>query len=499
VICAGVTALLAGIAGAWSPCGFSMLDTIGSALGDARRAVMFIAIAMFSVGAVVGGAATFGLLAFLGSLLGHGDGALRDALAGVLAIAAAVADWRGLRITPQISRQVPERWRWIMPLPLVSGLYGVLLGLGFTTFILSFAVWALAGISFAADSVALGLTVGIAFGIGRALPILWLAPGLGTAAGQRRLDQLGLEPRLWLGLRRLDAIGLGCCALALAGVSASATTLLASGSTDPTADGSLLAWQQIGVGGVLDTGVGSPMALPGSWPALGGGNIAWEQAGAVVVANETTLTPTETVTLPSDLTVTSIAVSTDWLVINGIDSAGGGTLDAVALDAPTTLQSVARSQFAGAIGRPQLDGDEVVYAFGTSKLSAIYEVDLATNTKTALRLTHANWAFANPALLSDRLLYEQTGRCEQRLLIGPANRIRHATTLLTLESTVSRDTGYEPGYIPNYDQASHCPNRRAGRGGKITLGATALSGDDAYVTEYPKQQTAAEIIAVPLS
>ena len=36
-----------------------------------------------------------------------------------------------------------------MPVPLAAGLYGVLLGLGFTTFILSFAVWALAGIAVA--------------------------------------------------------------------------------------------------------------------------------------------------------------------------------------------------------------------------------------------------------------------------------------------------------------------------------------------------------------
>ena len=43
----------------------------------------------------------------------------------------------------------PESWRRVMPVPLAAGLYGVLLGLGFTTFILSFAVWALAGISVA--------------------------------------------------------------------------------------------------------------------------------------------------------------------------------------------------------------------------------------------------------------------------------------------------------------------------------------------------------------
>ena len=54
-----------------------------------------------------------------------------------------------MRIVPQVRRQVPEPWRRVLPLPLAAGLYGVLLGLGFTTFVLSFAVWALAGISFA--------------------------------------------------------------------------------------------------------------------------------------------------------------------------------------------------------------------------------------------------------------------------------------------------------------------------------------------------------------
>ena len=44
-----------------------------------------------------------------------------------------------------------------MPVPLAAGLYGVLLGLGFTTFILSFAVWALAGIAVALGDPALGV------------------------------------------------------------------------------------------------------------------------------------------------------------------------------------------------------------------------------------------------------------------------------------------------------------------------------------------------------
>ncbi len=70
-------------------------------------------------------------------------------VAAAIAVAAAAAEARGMRIVPQIRRQLPQGWRWTMPLPLASALYGVLLGLGFTTFVLSFGVWALAGISVA--------------------------------------------------------------------------------------------------------------------------------------------------------------------------------------------------------------------------------------------------------------------------------------------------------------------------------------------------------------
>ena len=51
-----------------------------------------------------------------------------------------------------------------MPVPLAAGLYGVLLGLGFTTFILTFAVWALAGIAVALGDPQLGLAIGLGFG-----------------------------------------------------------------------------------------------------------------------------------------------------------------------------------------------------------------------------------------------------------------------------------------------------------------------------------------------
>ena len=73
-----------------------------------------------------------------------------------------------------------------MPMPLAGALYGVLLGMGFTTFVLSFGVWALAGISLAVGDPAIGAIVGLCFGLGRAIPVVALAPLAGTPPGRGR-------------------------------------------------------------------------------------------------------------------------------------------------------------------------------------------------------------------------------------------------------------------------------------------------------------------------
>jgi hypothetical protein len=206
-----ITALAAGVTGAWSPCGLSMVDTLAPD-GYARRlATSLAACATFALGALAGGAITFGGLALLGAALGAGSAAA----AAVVAVAAAVAEARGLRIAPQIRRQVPEAWRRTLPVPLASLGYGVLLGLGFTTFVLSFAVWALAGVSIALGEPALGLAIGLAFGAGRALPVISLAPFAATERAGAITAAMCERPAILSGLRRVDAVALAACALAL--------------------------------------------------------------------------------------------------------------------------------------------------------------------------------------------------------------------------------------------------------------------------------------------
>jgi hypothetical protein len=194
-----VTALAAGVTGGWSPCGLSMVETLAPG-GFARRLRTSLA-----------ACATFALA---GSALGAGGPAAVGA-AAVIAVAAAAAEVRGLRIAPQIRRQVPEAWRRVLPVPLAAAGYGVLLGLGFTTFVLSFAVWALAGASIALGDPALGIAIGLAFGAGRSLPVIVLAPFAGTDRGGAITAAMCERPAILLGLRRVDAIALAACAVAL--------------------------------------------------------------------------------------------------------------------------------------------------------------------------------------------------------------------------------------------------------------------------------------------
>ncbi|MGH2992321.1 MAG: hypothetical protein ACRDL1_02150, partial [Solirubrobacterales bacterium] len=193
-------AVLIGLTGTWSPCGFSMVETIGPTGHTGGRWTAIAASVTFVPGAIAGGIVSFGAFAALGGLA-HDAGAAAYLVAAAIALVAAAAEARGTPIVPQIRRQLPEHWRRALPMPVAAALYGVLLGLGFTTFVLSFGVWALAGISFAVGDPEAGLVIGAAFGAGRALPIALLAPIADRPLGVRALELMAERPGLYRGAR----------------------------------------------------------------------------------------------------------------------------------------------------------------------------------------------------------------------------------------------------------------------------------------------------------
>jgi len=459
-------ALAAGITGAWSPCGLSMVETLGPQGYAGRLRTTLVACVTFSLGAVAGGVATFGGLALLGAALGAGSAGA----AALVALAAAAGEARGLRIVPQVRRQVPEGWRRTLPVPLAAGLYGVLLGLGFTTFILSFAVWALAGIAVALGDPALGLAIGVAFGVGRALPVVALAPG-GSGA------PMAERPEVLRALRRIDAVALVACAVALGAAPAQAAAAIAArGASDPSADGTLLAWHR--PGGQPGLLAGAP--LPGTRPALGGGLVAWLEPGAVVVRDVVRLRAGAT---------DALAVSAGWVAWREQVLLGRDALVAAPLGTGEGPRQVALAGAEEELGRPALAGGVLAFHVAGARGSRIESIDLATGARTVLR-EERGAQLTNPALHGDALLYVRATSARQQLRIGPrlprpAARDR---ALYGTVATARRDRGHEPGERHHRHGHPRPGPAQPRRGVADTLWTTALGDRHAWVTRLRQRR-----------
>ncbi len=443
-----IVALLAGLAGSWSPCGLSMVETLERARGG---------IVTFAAGALAGGVVTFGGLAWLGASL---FGPL-VALAVAVLLVCALGDAAGRRIVPQVRRQVPESWRRILPVPAAAALYGVLLGLGFTTFLLSFATWALAIACLAVGTPATGALVGLAFGAGRALPVAVLAT---RADGAARIAE---RPDVLRGLRGAVAAALLIAAVVLAATPPSARAdVLARNATDPSASAGNVAFHVPGSAGQLVRSDGTRTALPGTHPALAGNLVAWIAADRVVVADVATLTPALTIPAPGANALALSASHVAWRAGDAIVAhalAGGGAVTA----------------YAGAgLGRPVLDGPRIVFDRSTRTGSRIIAVDLATGVRRTLRRARSA-LLLGPSVVGRRLMYVRSTYRRQRILLG--GRVVYSTT-----PTARRDVGYETGRHPHH-QGYPKGRRPAGyarppAGLTVTLSTTAFDGATGYVT-----------------
>jgi hypothetical protein len=464
-------ALVAGVTGAWSPCGFSMVETLAPSGYAQRLRTTAIACATFTLGALAGGVFTFGGLA----LIGAGLGANAPYVAAVIALLAAVGEARNLRIVPQVRRQVPESWRRRLPVPLAAGLYGVLLGLGFTTFILTFAVWALAGISVATGDPAAGLAIGLAFGAGRALPVIALAPSGGGALHAAMAE----KPRILRSLRTVDAAALALVAITLATAPAqAAVSVFAVGYADAGLDGARLALHRPGGQGEL-RGPDGTRLLPGNHPAIGGGKTAYI-AGATIQVEGAPAVPA-----PG---ADALAVSETWVAwrANG------------ALHAAPVGSTVPRQVLAGNVGRPALRGSLMVYAID----GRIEAIDLVTGHHQLLR-REARAELRGPSVEGFRLTYIKASYKRQQVLTGLLLPRRPSSdrTLYGTTPTARRDAGHEPGRGKAKGHINKPLWRRPPAGVSDTLTTTATSANAVYFTRVRQLRTQparADVIRVDL-
>jgi hypothetical protein len=162
-----------------------MLTSI-TPLGERGRGNRYaVTMTAYVVGCLLGGATIGLLLGALGALLPALPALL---LGGLLCLAAALADLRGVRLG---RRQVDEDWLaryrgWVYGVG-----FGYQLGLGVVTVVTSAATLAVLGLALLTQSAAAGLLVGVVFGGARALPALLL--GRATSHAELRRLAAGLE------------------------------------------------------------------------------------------------------------------------------------------------------------------------------------------------------------------------------------------------------------------------------------------------------------------
>ncbi|MCW3013474.1 MAG: mauF, partial [Solirubrobacterales bacterium] len=416
-------------------------------------------------------------------------------LAAVLAVGSGIADLRFVGIVPQIRRQVPEGLRWRIALPLTAGIYGLQLGLGFTTYLLTYAMWALLGACVLLGEPDLGLLVGATFGLGRALPVLVLVPRFERATTQQFIADMERGPTL-VGLRRIDGVALLACAMAVTpvAVAGAAGTTVRTGMADPgVADGDLVFQAQDG-SGLLRRPTGPLTALPGRDPAVGGPYIAWHDRDTVTIADRATLTP---VLVSTVVGVQELALTDRVLVYRRADTAGRRLVGALAI-APG---GVPGDLFAtrDAVSRPSVWGATTVFSVSGGSGSRVVAMNVLTGRRRTLRRAGAGSQVVQPALRGEDLLYVHTTRCTQELRLGrPDGDGRGDRVLLRLRAVAQQDGGYQRGYVDAYDGASKCPKRaitvRPG-----VLWTTALSAAGAFVTRLPASgRGAADLLRVPL-
>ena len=401
-------------------------------------------------------------------------------LVPVFGVAAAIADVRGLPIVPQIRRQVPEHWRRVLPLPVATLLYGVLLGLGFTTFVYAVALWALAGIASSSRRPQTGALVGLAFGAGRAVPICCLrrsrtvAPVAArstrwrSAPGSCRWSTSRGQPALsWSRPRRRGH--------------AVPRQLSASGQIRAR-PGTTVVWTSPTGGVARDEGTAETRSVP-AHAAVGGSLIAWRDGETVHVARIADLSAVLDVAVSG---VTAVAVSDTWLVTRA-----GNALDARSIADPQTVVRVATTKSPAQLGRPALDGDLVVYHVATPRLSTIVVFDLATAKRRTVRKSKTS-LLTNPSLLGGELLYDRQTSRAQLVELGPLDEGAHDRAVYRLTAPSVHDAGHEPGYSRH---TRNVPPRTA----KWRLWTTALSGTQAYVTLLPRAgaASAARLLSLP--
>ncbi len=148
-----------------------MLSSIHPLGERARHNRWGITATAFAIGSMVTAGVIGGLLGGAGALIVGAPSPVTLVILGAAVLAAGALDLAGAH-APGPHRQVNERWigvyrGWVYGLG-----FGAQLGAGMATYVVTWAVWVVFAAEVMSGSAAAGAVIGLAFGAGRAIPVL---------------------------------------------------------------------------------------------------------------------------------------------------------------------------------------------------------------------------------------------------------------------------------------------------------------------------------------
>ena len=378
-----------------------MIETITPAVCGSRRRQR-LALAGFTAGAVCASLVVGALLGLTGSVLGAERAVLAVA---AVALVAAAREAGLLRVRlPQLRRQVPERWRAVLPLPVWSFGYGAGLGAGFVTFQPFATFWVACA---AAVALARPLAAAVCFsfyGLGRALMVAW--PRRWSEDATAAVERLVQHRRA---LARANAAALVACAALLAAPTAGAAPEPLGGGLDPSISGGVLARAELvaGVSRILIKPPSEPaVVIPdASSPSLDGELVAYVDDQGIRVVEWRTGDVVAQVTGA----VSKPALNWPLLAYRRLD-ADYERLIVADLDAGTE-RTAARIQPAEELGRPSLRGGYVAWHQAGSWGSRVALRNLSTWRRSTVARSEIS-LLAHPAVTARRIVWieQRSGR-----------------------------------------------------------------------------------------
>ncbi len=400
-----------------------MLETFTPAVCGSRQR-QILAQAVFAVAALATSAALGLVLGLAGGALGARHAVLAAAALALLA-AAREAGLVPLPL-PQARRQVPERWRFELPLPLWATGYGAGLGAGLFTYQPVSTFWVAC-----AGALALGRPVPAAlclslYGAGRAAMVVWPRRRSGdtTAAVERLAERRGT-------LLRANAVALLACGILLAvAPAAGGATLVVQDAYDPSFSDDVLAFATVDERVVVrPLGGGPDVVYPNaSQPSLQGEYLAYVDAGGIRVVRWATGEEVGRVDNP-----TASHPALEWPLV------------AFVRRDPSYRRLVVRNLETGGyvihvsvkpgfdLGRPSLRGGRLAWHVASRKQSRIVLKTLATGARRVVARSSIA-LLENPAVIGPRIAWVEGRSGVSHLRLGWVQAGRKRTTVESMRT-----------------------------------------------------------------